>query len=313
MANTNIIVLDEPTSNLDLEGIEALRCILAQWKSEGKTIIIAEHRLYFLRELADRVLVLKDGLIKVDQEGKDFFELDDDLVSHMGLRSTKLFPTWGDSLKKSFDKIIRFENIYFKYDKTHGIDIDNLEIPCEGITAIIGTNGAGKTTFARTICGLHKGAKGTAFIDGKRIKISNMLNNCYMVMQDVNHQLFTDSVLEEVLISVPNTISESSKKEKALEALCLLGLDELSEYHPMSLSGGQKQRLAIASAIAADKKILIFDEPTSGLDYLNMRKTAEVLKMLKEKGKTVIVITHDTELIALCADCIVRINSGKIE
>ena len=105
-----------------------------------------------------------------------------------------------------------------------------------------------------------------------------------MVMQDVNHQLFTDSVLSEVLLSMEEM--NVKKGEKILEGLDLL---ECKDKHPMALSGGQKQRLAIASAIAAKADILLFDEPTSGLDYRYMKEVSALLRRLADMGKTVFV------------------------
>ena len=111
-------------------------------------------------------------------------------------------------------------------------------------------------------------------------------------MQDVNHQLFTDSVLEEVMIS-----QEREDKDAALKILESLDLLEYAQRHPLSLSGGQKQRVSIASAIASERKIVLFDEPTSGLDYRHMLQVSEICKKLKDSGKTVVIVTHDAELI----------------
>ena len=116
--------------------------------------------------------------------------------------------------------------------------------------------------------------------------------NIYMVMQDVNHQLFTDSVLDEVMIS-----QRTEDREEALEILASLDLKEYADKHPLSLSGGQKQRVAVASAIASCRNIILFDEPTSGLDYSHMLQVSELLKKLRDNGKTVIMVTHDIELI----------------
>ena len=123
----------------------------------------------------------------------------------------------------------------------------------------------------------------------------------FMVMQDVNHQLFTESALEEVIISLPNG-NDGKNKERALDILKKVDLDEYADRHPMSLSGGQKQRLAVACAIASEREILLFDEPTSGLDYIHMEQTAQLLRELKAMGKTIIVVTHDSELIHSCCD-----------
>ncbi len=136
---------------------------------------------------------------------------------------------------------------------------------------------------------------------GKTIIIS-------VVMQDVNHQLFTDSVESEVLLSM------SDKDEiRCHEILKNLGLIEYKDTHPMALSGGQKQRVAIASAIAAGAELLLFDEPTSGLDFDHMMKVGQLLKELAQSGKTVLVSTHDPELIEKCCDYELYIKNGRIE
>ena len=129
-----------------------------------------------------------------------------------------------------------------------------------------------------------------------------------MVMQDVNHQLFTDSVLSEVLLSM-----DDKDEEKAGEILSELGLSGYMDKHPMALSGGQKQRVAIASAIAAGASLLLFDEPTSGLDYAHMERVGELLKELASSGKTVLVSTHDPELIEKACNHVLCINKGKVE
>ena len=126
-------------------------------------------------------------------------------------------------------------------------------------------------------------------------------------MQDVNHQLFTDSVEAEVLLSMPD-----ESPEKAQKLIDELGLSGYEQTHPMALSGGQKQRVAICSALAADAEILLFDEPTSGLDHKHMTTVAALLKSLAKRGKTVIVSTHDPELISLCCDRILCLEKGRV-
>ena len=126
-------------------------------------------------------------------------------------------------------------------------------------------------------------------------------------MQDVNHQLFTESVLEEVLLSMKS--EDTEKAETILERLNLLSL---RERHPMSLSGGQKQRVAIASALASEREIIIFDEPTSGLDLQHMEQVAACLRELKTMGKTLIIISHDVELIKLSCDYVLHFEAGKV-
>lgn len=277
-------------------------------------MIIAEHRLFFLRELADRVVLFEDGVITRQFTSEQFIGLTASETSLLGIRSVTLpvLPAHENSTAKKL-RVITLEGIEFTYsDKLHGIRIPSLELPQNEIIAIIGHNGAGKSTFARTLCGLNKKAKGSILLNGKKIPVSKMLGYCYMIMQDVNHQLFTESVLEEVLLSVPETLPEDSRDRKAREALKVLDMDACDEMHPMALSGGQKQRVAIASGLSSDKEIILLDEPTSGLDYIHMRQVAEVLRMLRERGKTVLVITHDLELISCCAAHVLHLEKGTV-
>ena len=157
------------------------------------------------------------------------------------------------------------------------------------------------------MCGLEKKCKVTIVLDGREYAGKKALDCCYLVMQDVNHQLFTDSVLSEVLLSM-----ERPDPVKAGAILETMGLGAYAETHPMALSGGQKQRVAIASAIAAEAELLLFDEPTSGLDYIHMCTVGSLLRELSRRGKTVLVSTHDPELLTLCADEIAHIEGGRI-
>ena len=127
-----------------------------------------------------------------------------------------------------------------------------------------------------------------------------------MVMQDVNHQLFAETVLEEVMLGAIET-----DEERAIAILERLGIEQFKGRHPMSLSGGQKQRVAIASALLAEKRLLVFDEPTSGLDFKSMEATAELLRSISGEC-TVLIVTHDPELIDRCCTHILHIENGQI-
>ena len=128
-----------------------------------------------------------------------------------------------------------------------------------------------------------------------------------MVMQDTGNQLFTESVLEEVLISLPKNTPD--EKARAMEILRQLDLEDFCDRHPQSLSGGQKQRLAIACALASGREILLLDEPTSGLDHAHMTETAMLLKQLCRTGTTILLVTHDSEMIRACCDRILRFGT----
>ena len=303
----DVLVMDEPSSNLDAASILDLRKILAFWKSQGKTIIVSEHRLYYLRGLADRFIYLAEGQVSRDYSAAEFEQLMEQQRSNMGLRTFALERLLPPVLPQQEKTALALHNFRFAYkNEPETLHIMDCEIPTNRIVGIIGNNGAGKSTFSRCFCGLEKRC-GEIVWNGRKYRPKDRLSTCYMVMQEVNHQLFTESVLDEVLISM-----EEENQERAEEILNRLDLLAFKDRHPMSLSGGQKQRVAIASAIASKRSILFFDEPTSGLDYKHMKEVANVLRQVRDTGITVYVITHDLELILDCCTDIVHFENGSI-
>ena len=315
----DIFVLDEPSSNLDIKSIRELKNVLREWKTQGKTIVIAEHRLYYLMDIADRVLYMQDGQIKENLSISDFKRKSTDELHMLGLRALQ-----SEDFSKMQSVVCATKQLYIRdfeasyknasdgrKKKRKVLDISELMIPQGAVVGVIGNNGAGKTTFAYNLCGLLRAAKGYMSMNGKTYIQNQRLKICYMVMQDVNHQLFTESVIDEILLGLDNSDVEkaTSEAERIMESL---HISEFRNAHPMSLSGGQKQRVAIASAIASDKQVIVFDEPTSGLDYRHMKKVAENLQKLSSLGKTLFIVTHDPELIAECCNYFVFIENGKV-
>lgn len=310
VCDTPVLVLDEPSSNLDISAIEELRRLIGLWKSMGKTIVIAEHRLYFLRELADRALYMKRGRIEKEFSMKELKAFSVDTLAEMGLRPLNLenlVSKNGCSNKHGESIFLSDFTFHYKHSAQPALDIDRLELPKGGIIAVIGYNGAGKSTFARCLCGLEKRCRGVLKEGGNIQKAKQRLKCCYMVMQDVNHQLFAESVLDEVLVSMREP--DEATAEKILDSLDLLAMKEL---HPMSLSGGQKQRVAIASALVGERDMIIFDEPTSGLDLRHMKEVSRNLRQLCEQGKSLFIITHDIELVMECCTHILHLENGKV-
>ena len=311
MMEPEIFVLDEPSSNLDIKSIRELAEVITLWKNQGKTILIAEHRLSYLMDLADRVLYMKDGQIENDFSMADFRKIPPDEISRMGLRS--LYPVTFHNhhtfTAKNKDEII-LSDFRFAYAESLVLKVEHLVIPQGSIVGVIGNNGAGKTTFARCLCGLEKKASGAITIKGETYLRKKRLNQCYMVMQNPSHQLFTEDVLDEVLLSMDG--DEEENRPIAEKILSDLNLMPFTERHPMSLSGGQQQRVAVASAVASGREIMIFDEPTSGLDFRHMEEVAKVLEKLQKAGKTLFIITHDPELIERCCDYFIFIENGEV-
>ena len=137
------------------------------------------------------------------------------------------------------------------------------------VIGVVGHNGAGKTTFSRALCGLHKDCDGQFLWESKPIECKERLQRSYMVMQDVNYELFADSVEAECSFGIRNP--DQTLVNATLEEL---GLSPYREQHPNTLSGGQKQRVAVAVSMICGKDLLVFDEPTSGLDFDSMTQVA---------------------------------------
>lgn len=331
VTGNKIILLDEPSANLDLRTIDELAGLLKKWKDEGKTIIVAEHRISYLWNLADRTVVLKEGQIVRELSRAQMDIISEEELHKLGLRSacqteaTNRHPELvsGSNAKETLKQVqgdisivqhdtqevqhdsgdttcfLTLQNFRYKYKNGYlALNIPQMQIPVDKITAITGNNGDGKTTLLNCLCGLGRRSKGTLLYKGKAYNRRQRQKLIFLVMQDVNHQLFTESVLDEVLIS-----QAEENEEEARRILATLDLEAFADRHPQSLSGGQKQRVAVASAIASGRDIMLFDEPTSGLDYTHMLQIGEILRSLKDQGKTVIVVTHDRELIKECCDC----------
>ena len=302
VSEPKIILLDEPSANLDYTATLMLRELILRWKAEGKTIIAAEHRIAYLWDIIDRAVVLRDGEIVGEFTGNGKEELTQNQLTQMGLRTTVMespAEMQMDSFREG-DKPITLRNFHFAYhgEKKNIVDIPILQIAAGQITAIVGANGAGKTSFLNCLCGLEKRCKGTLEYEGKLYDSKSRKKLCFMVMQDTGNQLFTESVLDEVLISLKK--GTANEKETAMEIIRNLDLADFADRHPQSLSGGQKQRLAIACALASGRELLLLDEPTSGLDYAHMKETAALLEKLRSMGTTILVVTHDSELIRAC-------------
>ena len=306
----DIYAMDEPSSNLDIKTIEDLKGVINKWKLQNKTIVVVEHRLNYMLDIATRVIYMKDGKIDRDMAIHEFKSLSNKDLAKMGLRSVASVQLMNEQ-SVDFNKKIKLKNFQYSYGNELKLNIDELDIPIGSVVGVIGNNGAGKSTFGKCLCALDKKGKGKIYYHNKELKRKEQKSMCYMVMQDVNHQLFTESVIDEIELS----ISKEDKENNSVnikEILESLNIWQYKEEHPMSLSGGQRQRVAVASAIASKRNILVFDEPTSGLDYKHMLKVANWLKALAKSGRTIFVITHDEELVSHGCNYFIFIDEGKV-
>lgn len=308
-AEPEIYVFDEPSSNLDEAGMETLREVFRKLKAQGKTIVISEHRLYYFIDFVDRAYYLEDGRITGMFGQGDINRLSDDERKRLGLRALRkpgLKPDIKPAVFDAGDELL-LENISFRRDGKSVLQGIDLSAKRGDVMAITGANGAGKSTLMRLLCGLLKETGGRIRYMGKEYKYKKRHHLCYMVMQDVIHQLFAESVKEEFLMTSPGL--EEAEIDGFLDRM---GLMKYRETYPLSLSGGQMQRLAVAVAMLMNKEIMILDEPTAGLDYSNMLRISAVIRELS-RDKIVFIITHDRELIDACCTKIVRLENGRIQ
>ena len=197
----------------------------------------------------------------------------------------------------------RIKNIEFKFNgENNKLYFKDISFEMGKIYGIVGTNGLGKSTLLRCLIGLERKSKDEIYLDGKKLSKTDRLKISSLVMQDVNHQLFTDSVIKEVNLGIKNI--ESSYVEDILRKLDLY---ELKDRHPMSLSGGQKQRVAIASVLCKNSKLIFFDEPTSGMDYYNMMNISHLINECKSDNKIIFIVSHDQEFLNSTADYVMHL------
>jgi len=299
ISGTEIIVLDEPSSNLDEENIKVIKEMLVQLKDKGKTLIISEHRIFYLMDIIDKIFLIKDGEIQSEYTKIDFMKFSTKKLNELGLRDKIKTKLTVPEIKNSGN--FNVKNIEFKFN---GVDnkllFKNISFEMGKIYGIVGTNGLGKSTLLRCLIGCERKSKDEIYLDGKRLSKADRIKISSLVMQDVNHQLFTDSVISEVSLGIKNI--EISYVEDILKKLDLY---ELKDCHPMSLSGGQKQRVAIASVLCKNSKLLFFDEPTSGMDYHNMMNISHLINKCKNNKKIIFIVSHDQEFLNSIADYVV--------
>lgn len=304
-----IVLFDEPTGNLSPEAIDDVAAVMAQMRAAGHTIVVVEHRLFYLRGLVDRVVTMRDGRLSRVWDAQDFFARPDDERRAAGLRT--LSPPALPELVPAADSAdagsgLVAEGLRFAYGRRRVLDIERVAFPRGRVTALVGPNGAGKTTLCRVLVGLARAEKGARLTwDGADVSPRERLAIGAVVMQDVHRQLFAESVRAEL-----RTGSSRVAEADVEGILDQLDLADVADRHPMSLSGGQKQRLVIAAALATDAEFVVLDEPTSGVDLRHLERIAQRTRALADAGCAVVVVSHDLEFVAACADRIVRLEPG---
>jgi energy-coupling factor transport system ATP-binding protein len=213
--------------------------------------------------------------------------------------------------------MIEVADIHFTYPNgVEALKGINLAIQDGEFIAIMGQNGAGKTTLVKHFNGLLKPTRGKVLVDRvdtKKVSVANLARNVGFVFQNPDHQLFSETVEEEIAFALRNFgFKENIIKRRVTWALNLLGLTQYRKSSPFMLSGGERKRVALASILSWNPKILILDEPTIGQDYQQKEKLRQFILQMKTQKKTIIIVTHDVEFVAECNPRVLLMLEGKI-
>lgn len=303
ISGVQCVLLDEPSANLDSKYIKIVAKMLAILKKRGVTLLVAEHRLYYLMDVADRVLVVANGTISQEYSISKFKQLSEKKLYAMGLRTRQEVQLKPFSPMTSGEFYIK--SLYKKLINHQILKIRDLSLKKGNIYGVVGLNGSGKTSLIKALLGVDKKCQVAIYLDDKLLSTRQRIKLSSWVMQDVNNQLFTDSVMAEIKLGIGNI-----SVDKLNQVIKKLKLSSLLDRHPLSLSVGQKQRVAIASTILSQKTLLYFDEPTSGMDYLNMITISKLLRDSSTNNNIIIIVSHDVEFLNQTVDHVIKLSSN---
>ena len=342
-----IILFDEPLANLDPKSGQDIIDLIDQIHEEqGTTTIIIEHRLEdVLYRPVDRVILINQGqvlfngqpdellrttllaengireplyLTTLRQLGQDIDQLEHlDRLEDIELTGVnRSIPEATFTKTGETEELLKLEQISFAYQENHPILKNiSLTIPKGQRLAIVGKNGAGKSTLAKAICGFitTEGQYTSRGEDIKQESVKERAERVGYVLQNPNQMISTNMIFDEVALGLRlRGISEEDIKERVYQALKTCGLYEFRKWPISALSYGQKKRVTIASILVLGPEILVLDEPTAGQDQRNYTEIMEFLDSLQEKGHTIVMITHDMQLMLDYSDRALVVSDGQI-
>lgn len=342
-----ILLFDEPLANLDPKSGQDIIDLIDQIHEEqGTTTIIIEHRLEdVLYRPIDRVILINQGqilfngspdellrttllaengireplyLTTLRQLGQDIDQLEHlDRLEDIELTGVnRSIPEATFTKTGEAEELLKLEQISFAYQENHPILKDiSLSIPKGQLLAIVGKNGAGKSTLAKAICGFiaTEGQHTSRGEDIKQESVKERAERVGYVLQNPNQMISTNMIFDEVALGLRlRGVAEEDIKERVYQALKTCGLYEFRKWPISALSYGQKKRVTIASILVLGPEILVLDEPTAGQDQRNYTEIMEFLDSLQEKGHTIVMITHDMQLMLDYSDRALVVSDGQI-
>ncbi|MBN1995205.1 MAG: ABC transporter ATP-binding protein [Anaerolineae bacterium] len=337
----SILVLDEPTSQLDPQAAEEILTTLQKFNEDlGLTIIISEHRLERVAQYADRICYLPASnqppitgqprdvlaqaelappLVKLGQklgwplipltikEGRPFAAA---LKSQLPRAKPSL--TSGQT-RPPTESVIRLKNVSYRYDgDVEALKDVSLNIQRGERVVLMGRNGSGKSTLLKNLVGLLHPQQGKIEIlgqDTRKTPLLEITQQVGFVPQNPGRLLFHDTVAEELAFTRQ---AHQLPPLNPTDLLQKLGLEHLAQAYPRDLSSGERQRVALAAILAAEPEIVLLDEPTRGLDYQNKAQLTRILNNLARQNVTIVLATHDVEMVAHCADRVVIMGEGQV-
>jgi len=309
----SVLVLDEPTANLDWQGVERLMETLAHLHREhGVTVVLIEHRFAAAASLATRVVLMDAGRVVVDSP-PDTVLTNKALLASLGLR----YP-WHDLGRQieisdsaapppGVEPLVALRGVTAGYGREPVLSNLDLALYPGQFAALVGGNGAGKTTVARLLGGILRPQRGRVawHSSARRMPAGQRAG---LLFQNPLHQLVCDSVEEEVALG-PRALGLGTDFSPLLEAG---DLTQLQDRRPQNLSAGQQQRVALAATLALRPRLLILDEPTMGQDWGHLSRLMDYLTCLHGNGQAILLITHDDRLVCRYAQRIVRLDGGRV-
>lgn len=312
--DTDIFLLDEPTANLDFAATQQLKNILLELKKQGKTLLLSEHRLYYLADIADEYWIMANGEIKhkyTAEKAKALLPLQLHTLCLRALDLEQITVSERSPQPENMSQALSVSDLRYEYGRKNRAILSDVNFSvCEHeIVGLVGANGCGKTTLGKLIAGLYRSKGGVISLFGKAQKPKQLQKQVLFIMQEAEFQFFTNSVLHELQYGHKITAEFEKKTETLLKSMDMW---ECRDRHPFSLSGGQMQRLTLMMAYLSDKPIVILDEPTAGQDAESLKRCAKLIREMG-KEKTVLIITHDLELIADACDRCIGLSGGHAD
>ena len=305
---TEVLVLDEPTAELDAEATGAVSALLRRLSGEGTAVLIVEQKLGAIAAIADRMLLVEGGAIT--REGSPAQMIQAALTKGGSVR-----PTAPAAVPRSeAPPLISVRGLVHRYDGVTALGGLDLDVAPGEIVAVVGENGSGKTTLVKHFNGLLRPTEGSVTVDGldaATVPVAELARHVGLVFQNPDTMLFAETVEGEVAFGLQN-IDPGDPGHPVDAALAEVGLLHRKAAYPRSLSRGERQRLAIACVIAMRPKVIVLDEPTTGLDARESGRVMDILGRLRYEGHTVVMVTHDMHLVENYADRIVRMEQGRI-